>query len=119
MTRNVTSSISIFFNFIKQFQKLLNSSLFTDEIEFIWDDWQRKIRDKLEINVNHFDNNKAILVYIHSRIIENAVKATLTQHQQDSLNFYTIINNLLNELAQLYDDSDKETNFQREYLNLI
>jgi len=26
---------------------------------------------------------------------------------------------LLNELAQLYDDFDKETNFQREYANLI
>jgi len=26
---------------------------------------------------------------------------------------------LLNELAQLYDDFDKETNFQKEYTNLI
>jgi hypothetical protein len=29
-----------------------------------------------------------------------------------------MINDLLNELAELYDDSDKETNFRREYLNL-
>jgi len=35
------------------------------------------------------------------------------------LNSYSTINNLLDELAQLYDDSDKETNFQREYVNLI
>jgi len=26
---------------------------------------------------------------------------------------------LLNELAQLYDDFDKETNFQKEYANFI
>jgi hypothetical protein len=38
VVRNIMLSISIFFNFIKQSQKLLNSSLFTDEIEFIWDD---------------------------------------------------------------------------------
>jgi len=34
------------------------------------------------------------------------------------LNSYLIINDLLNELAQLYDDSDKETNFERKYANL-
>jgi hypothetical protein len=34
------------------------------------------------------------------------------------LNLYTSISDLLNKLAQFYDDSDKETNFQREYLNL-
>ncbi len=30
-----------------------------------------------------------------------------------------MINDLLNELAQLYNDFNKETNFQREYANLI
>jgi len=30
-----------------------------------------------------------------------------------------MINDLLNELAQLYNDFDKETNFQRKYANLI
>ena len=30
-----------------------------------------------------------------------------------------MINDLLNELAQLYNDFDKETNFQREYANLV
>jgi len=35
------------------------------------------------------------------------------------LNFYKMINDLLNEFAQLYDDFDKETNFQRKYANLI
>jgi len=56
---------------------------------------------------------------IHFRIDENAVKATLAQHQHDSLNFYKMINDLLNELAQLYNDFNKETNFQRKYANLI
>ncbi len=29
-----------------------------------------------------------------------------------------MINDLLDELAQLYDDSDKKTNFWRKYANL-
>ncbi len=116
--KEVTSSFSILFNFFKRFQKLSNSSLFTDEKESIWDDWQEKIRDKLEINVNHFNINKAILIYVHFKIEEDAVKAILAQCQQDSLNLYVTVNNLLNELAQLYDDFDKETNFRRKYANL-
>ncbi len=118
VTRDVTSSISILFTFRKWFQKLLNSSLFTDKKESIWNDWQEKIRDKLEINIDHFDNDKAILVYIHFQISEDTVKVILVRRQQDSLNFYSMINDLLNELAQLYDDSDKETNFERKYANL-
>ncbi len=118
VTRNVTSLIFILFTFSKQSQKLSNSSLFTDEKESIWNDWQEKIHDKLEINVNHFNNDKAILVYIHSWISEDAVKVTLVRHQRDSLNSCSIINDLLNELTQLYDDSDKETNFWRKYANL-
>jgi len=116
---NVTSSISILFTFSKQSQKLLNSSLFTDEKESIWDDWQEKIRDKLEINVDHFDNDKTILVYIHSWISKDAVKVILVRRQRDSLNFYSTINDLLDELTQLYNDSDKETNFRREYANFF
>jgi hypothetical protein len=118
VTRDVTSSISILFTFSKRSQKLSNSSLFTDEKESIWDDWQEKIRDKLEINVDHFDNDRVILVYIHFWISEDAVKVTLVRRQRDSLNSYSMINDLLDELAQLYNDSDKETNFQRKYANL-
>ncbi len=97
--KEVTSFSFILFNFFKRFQKLLNSSLFTDEKEFIWDDWQEKIHDKLEINVDHFNINRTILIYVHFRIKEDAVKATLAWHQQNSLNLYVTVNDLLNELA--------------------
>ncbi len=116
--KEVTSFSSILFNFFKRSQKLSNSSLFTDEKESTWNDWQAKIRDKLEINVDHFDINRAILIYVHFRIKEDAVKAILAWRQQDSLNLYVTVNDLLNELAKLYDDFDKEANFRREYANL-
>ncbi len=119
LTKEDTSTSFIMFNSFKRSQKLSNSSLFTDETESFWNDWQEKIHDKLEINVNHFNTDRVILIYIHFRIDENAVKATLAWCQHNSLNFYKMINDLLNELAQLYDDFDKETNFRRKYANLI
>jgi len=72
-----TSTSFIMFNSFKRFQKLSNSSLFTDETESFWNDWQEKIHDKLKINVDHFDTDRVILIYIHFRINENAVKAIL------------------------------------------
>ncbi len=119
LTKEDTFTSFIMFNSFKWFQKLSNSSLFTDEKEFIWNDWQEKICNKLEINIDHFNNDKAILVYIHFWISEDAVKVTLVKHQRDSLNFYSMIDDLLDELAQRYDDSDKEINFQRKYANFI
>ncbi len=35
------------------------------------------------------------------------------------MNLYVTTDDLLNELAQLYNDFDKETNFRREYANLF
>ncbi len=119
LTKEDTFTSFIMFNSFKRFQKLSNSSLFTDETESFWNDWQEKIHDKLQININHFNTDRIILIYIHFRINENAVKATLAWYQHDSLNLYKIINDLLDELAQLYDDFNKETNFRREYANLI
>jgi len=77
LTKEDTSTSFIMFNSFKQSQKLLNLSLFTDEIESFWNDWQEKIHDKLKINIDHFNTDKIILIYIHFRINENAVKATL------------------------------------------
>ncbi len=119
LTKENTFISFIMFNSFKQFQKLSNSFLFTDETESFWNDWQEKIRDKLEINIDHFNTNRIILIYIHFKINENAVKATLAWHQHDSLNLYKMINDLLNELAQLYNDFDKEINFRRKYANFI
>ncbi len=75
--KEVTSFSFTLFNFFKQSQKVSNSSLFTDEKEFIWNDWQEKIHDKLEINIDHFNINKTILIYVHFRIKEDAIKVTL------------------------------------------
>ncbi len=119
LTKENTFTSFIMFNSFKQSQKLSNSSLFTDETKSFWNDWQEKIHDKLKINVDHFNIDRVILIYIHFRINENAVKATLTWHQYDSLNLYKMINDLLNELAQLYNDFNKKINFQREYANFI
>ncbi len=49
----------------------------------------------------------------------NAAEITQSRREHNCFNSYKIVNELLKELAQLFDDSDKEVNFCRNYYNLI
>ncbi len=57
--------------------------------------------------------------YIHSRLFNDAAEITQAKHEHDYVNLYQIIDDLLKELAQLFNDSDKKVNFRRKYYNLI
>ncbi len=100
-------------------QKIPDSSLFTDEKNSTWKNWYEKIQNKLEINVNLFSNERVKLNYIHSRLFDDAAEITQTRREHDCVNLYKIVEDFLKELAQLFDDSNKEVNFRRKYYNLI
>ncbi len=100
-------------------QKIPDSSLFTDEKNPTWENWYGKIQDKLEINVDLFPNERAKLSYIHSRLFDDAAETIQARRERDYVNFYKIVDDLLKELAQLFDDSNKEVNFRRKYYNLV
>jgi len=100
-------------------QKIPDSSLFTDEKNSTWKNWYGKIQNKLEINVNLFSDERVKLNYIHSRLFDDAAEITQARRERDCVNLYRIIDDLLKELAQLFNDSNKKVKFRREYYNLI
>jgi len=100
-------------------QKIPDSSLFTDEKNPTWENWYEKIQDKLEINADLFPNKRAKLSYIHSRLFDDAAEITQARRERDCVNLYRIVDDLLKELAQLFDDSNKKVNLHREYYNLV
>ncbi len=100
-------------------QKISDSSLFTDEKNSTWENWYRKIQNKLEINVDLFSNEWVKLSYIHSRLFDDTAEIIQARREHDCVNLYKIIDDLLKELAQLFNDSNKKVNFHREYYNLV
>jgi len=100
-------------------QKIPDPSLFTDGKNSTWENWYGKIQDKLEINVDLFPNERAKLGYIHSRLFDDAAEITQARRERDCVNLYKIVDDLLKELAQLFDYSNKKVNFRRKYYNLI
>jgi len=59
------------------------------------------------------------LSYVHSRLFNDAAEITQARCERDYVNLYRIVDNLLKELAQLFNDSNKKVNFHKEYYNLI
>ncbi len=100
-------------------QKISDSSLFTDEKNSTWKNWYEKIQNKLEINVDLFFNEWVKLSYVHSRLFNDAAKITQARCKCDCINLYKIVEDLLKELAQLFNDLNKKVNFCRKYYNLI
>jgi len=116
--KEIISSSSIYSEHSRS-QKIFNSSLFTDEKNSIWKNWYEKVQNKLKINVDLFSSEWVKLSYVHFRLFNDAAEITQSKRERDCFNSYKIIDELLKELAQLFDDSDKEVNFRRNYYNLI
>ena len=100
-------------------QKISDSLWFTDEKNSTWENWYDKIQNKLEINVNLFLNKWVKLSYIHFRLFDDAADVVQSRCERDCVNLYKIVDDLLKELAELFNDSDKKVNFRRKYYNLI
>ncbi len=102
-----------------KFQKILDSSLFIDKKNFIWKNWYEKVQNKLKINVDLFSSERVKLSYVHFRLFDDAAEIIQSRHERDCFNSYKIVDELLKELSQLFNDSNKEVNFHRNYYNLI
>ncbi len=54
--------------------KFLNSSVFIDEDESTWNSWRVKMNDKLQTNVDHFDNENICIVYVIFRLEDDTAE---------------------------------------------
>ncbi len=117
-TKEITSSDFIYSERSRS-QKIPDSFWFTDEKNSTWKNWYDKIQNKLKINVNLFLNERVKLSYVHFRLFNDAADVTQSRREHDCVNFYKIVDDLLKELAELFNDSDKKVNFRRKYYNLI
>ena len=108
-------SFTLFNNDHHKFFKFLNSSIFTDKDESTWDSWRVKIDDKLQTNVNHFDNENICIVYVISRLEDDAAEHIFAQHWHDALHSYISIDELFEHLKEIYDELNKNRKCHREY----
>ncbi len=108
-------SFTLFDNDHHKFFKFLNSFIFTDENESTWDSWRVKINDKLQTNVDHFDNENICIVHVISRLEDDAAEHIFAWHRHDASHSYILINELFEHLKEIYDELNKNWKCRREY----
>ncbi len=108
-------SFTLFNNNHHKSFKFLNSSVFIDEDESTWNNWRIKMNDKLQTNVNHFDNENICIVYVISRLEDDAAEHIFAWRCHDASHSYISIYELFEHLKEIYDDQNKNRKCCREY----
>ncbi len=108
-------SFTLFGNGHHKFFKFPNSSIFTDEDESTWDSWRVKIDDKLQANVDHFDNENICIVYVVSRLEGDAAEHIFARRRHDASHSYISIDELFEHLKEIYNKLNKNRKCRREY----
>ncbi len=71
-----------------KFIKLLNSLIFIETDDSIWETWNIKIADKLNVNANHYSTEKICIVYVIFRLEDDADQQIYAKHHVDAFSFY-------------------------------
>ena len=108
-------SFTLFNNDHHKSFKFLNSSVFIDEDESTWNSWRIKMNDKLQTNVNHFIDEIICIVYVISRLEDDAAEHIFAWHCHDALHSYILIYELFEHLKEIYDELNKNRKCRCKY----
>ncbi len=89
-----------------KFIKLSNSLIFIETDDFIWETWNIKIADKLNVNANHYSTEKIRIVYVIFRLEDNADQQIYAKRRVDTLSLYQSLSELLKHLKEIYEDQN-------------
>jgi len=73
------------------------------------------MNDKLQTNVDHFDNENICIVYVISRLEDDAAEHTFARHHHDASHSYISTYELFEHLKEIYDELNRNRKCRREY----
>ncbi len=89
-----------------KFVKLSNSLIFIETDDSIWETWNIKIADKLDVNANHYSTEKIRIAYVIFRLEGNADQQIYAKRRVDAFSFYQSLSELLKHLKEIYEDEN-------------
>ncbi len=89
-----------------KFIKLSNSLIFIETSDSIWETWNIKIADKLDVNANHYSTEKIRIVYVIFRLEDDADQQIYAKRRVDAFSFYQSLSELLKHLKEIYEDQN-------------
>ncbi len=101
-----------------KFIKLSNSLIFIKTDDSIWETWNIKIADKLDVNANHYSTKKIHIVYVIFRLKDDADQKIYAKHHIDTFSLYQSLSELLKHLKEIYEDQNLIWKCCHEYIAL-
>ncbi len=101
-----------------KFIKLSNLLIFIETDDSIWETWNIKIADKLDVNANHYSTEKIRIVYVIFRLEDDADQQIYAKRRVDAFSFYQSLSELLKHLKEIYEDQNLIRKCRREYVAL-
>ncbi len=101
-----------------KFVKLPDSLIFTETDDSIWETWNIKIADKLDVNANHYPTEKIRIAYVISRLEDDADQQTYAKRRVDASSLYQSLSELLKHLEEIYEDQNLIRKCRRKYVAL-
>ncbi len=101
-----------------KFIKLSNSLIFIETDDSIWETWNIKIADKLDVNANHYSTEKIRIVYVIFRLEGDADQQIYAKHHVDAFSFYQSLSELLKHLKEIYEDQNLIRKCHCKYVTL-
>ncbi len=101
-----------------KFIKLSNSLIFIEINDSIWETWNIKIADKLNVNANHYSTEKIHIVYVIFRLEDDADQQIYAKRHVDAFSLYQSLSELLKHLKEIYEDQNLIWKCHHEYVAL-
>ncbi len=101
-----------------KFIKLLNSFIFIETDDFIWETWNIKIADKLNVNANYYSTEKIHIVYVIFRLEDDADQQIYAKCCVDAFSLYQSLSELLKHLKEIYKDQNLIQKCHFKYVTL-
>ncbi len=101
-----------------KFIKLSNSLIFIETDDSIWETWNIKIADKLDVNANHYSTEKIHIVYVIFRLEDDADQQIYAKRRVDAFSLYQSLSELLKHLKEIYEDQNLIRKCHRKYVAL-
>ncbi len=73
------------------------------------------MNNKLQTNVDHFNNENICIVYVISRLEDDAAEHIFAQRWHDALHSYILIYELFEYLKEIYNELNRNQKCHHEY----
>lgn len=95
-------------------KKVPDPPVFTGTDDPSWDSWLSQMDNKLDVNGDWYPNASSKITYVLSRLGGKPDRQTMNRRIRGCTNPYTSHEEIIEELADIYEDSDRKNNLGRQ-----